>query len=161
MNLYEITSDYVRLMEMAEDPDLDPEILRETMEELDGELEEKAENYAKVIKEMESRATALKAESDRLTARRKAIENGIDRMKRNLEASMIATGKRKFKTDLFSFNIQPNPPKVVFDEDYPIPEEFLIPQDPKINTEEIKKRLKDGEELKFAKLEQGESIRIR
>ena len=116
MNLYEITSDYVRLMEMAEDPDLDPDVLRETMEELDGELEEKAENYAKVIKEMESRATALKAESDRLTARRKAIENGIDRMKRNLEASMIATGKRKFKTDLFSFNIQPNPPKVVFDE---------------------------------------------
>ena len=160
-SLYDLTAEYIQLMELAEDPETDPEVLSDTMEGLSGEIEDKADNYAKVIKSMQASVDGLKGEIDRLTAKKKAIENGIDRMKRNLEASMIATDKRKFKTDLFTFYIQKNQPSLVLDDDYPVPQEFLIEQDPKVDTKAIKERLLAGESFKFASLKESESIRIK
>ena len=74
---------------------------------------------------------------------------------------MKLTKKEKFKTDLFSFGIQKNPASLKIIEGKDIPSEFLIPQEPKIDTAEIKDRLKNGEVLEFAELVQGESLRIR
>lgn len=76
---------------------------------------------------------------------------------------MIATGKVKFKTDLFSFNIQKNPPSVELDEEHLelIPIEYLIPQDPKPDKKRMLAELKEGKELGFARLKQTESLRIR
>jgi hypothetical protein len=71
---------------------------------------------------------------------------------------MRATGKTKFKTDLFSFNIQKNPARLVITGE--VPEKFLIPQDPKVDNKAIKELLKQ-QELPFAHLEQSESLRIR
>ena len=81
-------------------------------------------------------------------------------MKEALQNAMFITGKTKFKTDLFSFNIQKNPPRLVIDRPEEIPEEYLIPQEPKIDTSAIKEALK-RQELPFAHLEQSESLRIR
>ena len=108
MNLYDLTADYLRLQELMEDPDIDPQILSDTMEALEGDLEVKAENYAKVIRNMEGSITALDIEQERIAAKKSVLKNNVKRMKDNLQAAMVATGKRKFKTDLFSFNIQKN-----------------------------------------------------
>lgn len=162
--LYELTEDYMALLEMAEDPEADPEVLADTLESLDYEIEEKADGYAKVIRQLMADSEGFKAEIDRLTVRKKTIDNNIDRMKRSLEAAMLATGKTKFKTDLFSFGIQKNAPSVVIDEQYieNIPEEYLIEQDPKIDKAKLKEDLKNGVDLDgIAHLEQSESIRIR
>ncbi len=40
--LYELTDEYRQLLEMLEDPDEDPEVIRDTMEGISGELEDKA-----------------------------------------------------------------------------------------------------------------------
>ena len=75
---------------------------------------------------------------------------------------MIATGKTKFKTELFNFGIQKNPPKLVLDKEVEdIPMDYYIFQDPIADKEKIKQELKEGKELDFAHLEQGESLRIR
>ena len=50
-------------------------------------------------------AAGIDAEIKRLQAKKSAIANSQDRMKKTLEGAMIATGKVKFMTDLFSFNI--------------------------------------------------------
>lgn len=47
--IYELTEDYLRLLELAEDPDTDPEAFADTLEGLDGEIEIKAEGYAKGV----------------------------------------------------------------------------------------------------------------
>ena len=78
------------------------------MDGLWGEIEEKADGYAKIIKGMQGDIEALKAEENRLVARRKALENRQQALKSNLEANMREMGKTKFKTALFSFNIQKN-----------------------------------------------------
>ena len=164
VSLYELTEEYLRLLEMAEDPEVDEEVLADTLEGLGGEIEIKADGYAKVIRQLTADIEGLKAEIDRLTVRKKTIDNNIDRMKRSLEAAMLATGKTKFKTDLFSFGIQKNAPSVVIDEQYieNIPEEYLIEQEPKIDKAKLKEDLKNGVDLDgIAHLEQSESIRIR
>ena len=164
MTLYELSDDYMNLLTMAEDPDIDPEAFADTLAGIEGAIEDKADGYAKVIRTLEGDAAACDAEAKRLRSKKQIIENNIKRMKQALQYAMEATGKTKFKTALFSFGIQKNPAAVVMDEGYieNIPERFLIPQDPVINKKAIKEALKNGEDLEgIAHLEQGESLRIR
>lgn len=164
MTLYELTEDYMNLLELAEDPDIDEQAFTDTLEGIEGALEDKAEGYAKVIRTLEGDAAACDAESKRLRNKKQTIENNIRRMKAALQYAMQATGKTKFKTALFSFGIQKNPAAVVIDEGYieNIPDRFLIPQDPQIDKKAIKEALKAGEDLEgIAHLEQTESLRIR
>lgn len=163
MTLYELTEQYLQLLAFAEDPDVDPQVISDTLEGLDGDIEEKADGYAKVIRQLEADEAALKAEIDRLTARKRTIGNSIDRMKEHLKQAMILCEKPKFKTELFSFGIQKNPPKVVVDHPEEVPAGWLIQQEPKIDTAAIKEALQSNDELacQIAHLEQGESLRIR
>ena len=163
--LYELTGQMQALLALMEDPDVDPQIIEDSLEAVSGEIEVKADGYARVMAELEARKAAVKAEKDRLTALESSLGKNIDRMKESLKTSMIATGKTKFKTDLFSFNIQKNPPMVVIDDPSRIPEGFLIPQPPKVDTASIKESLKSVDAGSMwegiCHLEQGESLRIR
>lgn len=164
MTLYDLTQEYAYLMSIADDPDLDPQVFEDTLEGLSGEIEDKADGYAKVISGLTSQMNGLKWEIDRLTARRRAIENNIARMKENLKMAMISTGKTQFKTTAFSFNIQKNPPSVVVDAPQlaDIPFEYLVLQEPKIDKVKLKDDLKAGKDLEgIAHLEQTEGVRIR
>lgn len=164
MTLYDVTSDYLKIMGMMEDPELDPQTLADTMEAVEGELEIKAENYAKVIKNLEADVSGIKAEIDRLSERKKTIEKNIKRMKENLQNAMEITGKTKFKTELFSFGIRNNAPAVVMDEQYieNIPEEYLRIREPEIDKAKLKEDLKAGVILEgIAHLESSTSLIIK
>lgn len=163
-NIYEITDDFLRIQDMMGDPELDPQTLADTLEAIEGELEVKAENYAKVMKNLEGDIVAIKAEIDRLTSKKKAIENNIKNMKATLQSVMEVTGKTKFKTELFSFGIQKNAPSVVIDvEDVrDIPEDYLKFKEPEVDKTAIKAAINDGVDLSgIAHLEQSQSLRIR
>ena len=164
MTLYELTSEYLDLLAMLEDPDVDEDLINDTLEGIDGELEAKADGYARVMRQMDADAKAIKAEEERLANRRKSLENRSAALKCRLQQMMEITGKVKFKTELFSFGIQKNPAAVVMDEQYieNIPECYLIIQEPKIDKQKIKEDLKAGLDLEgIAHLEQTESLRIR
>ena len=64
MTLYELTSDYLTLLEMAEDPDIDIQAFDDTLEGLEGEIEAKADGYAKVITTLNGDAALLKGQED-------------------------------------------------------------------------------------------------
>lgn len=160
MTMYELTGQWLELMAMAEDEEIDPEILADTIEQVEGDLEAKAENYAKVLRMLDGEAKAIDEEAKRLTARAKTIKGNMDRLKRSLEGMMIATGKRKFKTKLFSFCVQKNPARLVLDDVEAIPEEYWVPQ-VKLDNAAVKAAIEQGIEISGAHLEQGESLRIR
>lgn len=161
MTLYDITGQYLEILTWAEDPDIDEQAFWDTLESLSAEIEDKADGYAKVIKQLQGEADTIKAEIDRLKGRKDAIDNHIKAMKNNLEQSMIATGKEKFKTELFSFNIQNNPASVVLDisEDR-VPDRFVVTTR-NIDKKGIIQAIKEGEDIDFAHLEQSRSLRIR
>ena len=161
MTLYEMTEDYKYLLSLAEDPDTDPEVLQDTLEAMDGEIEYKADGYAKIIRQLEHDSAALDSEMKRIRNRKVTLEKNIDRMKAALKIAMEETGKTKFKTELFSFGIQKNKASVVIDDWKLLPHDFLKVQDPVPDKTAIYEALRDGFELNGAHLEQSTSLRIR
>ncbi len=160
--LYEITGDYLRLLEMLEeDESLDPQVFRDTLEGIEGEFEAKADGYARIIKELRAESEKYAAEIGRMQARMETLANNEKRLKQHLYESMKAAGKTKFKTDLFSFGIQKNgglqPMEIVPDVD--IPDEYCQKE---LDNTKIREALKNGAELPFAVLkERGDHLVIR
>ena len=161
MTLYELTDDYRNLLEMAQNPDIDGQAIKDIREAIQGDIEEKADGYAKVIKELSADTDKITAEIKRLTDRKNTIQNNIAYMKQSLTSAMTVTGNTKFRTDLFSFNIQKNPPALVVDDEKAIPQEYLIPQEPKVDKKAIIDFLKGGNDVPYAHIEQSEGVRIR
>ena len=161
MNLFELTSEYVQLLELAEDPDVNPEVLSDTMEGLTGEIEDKAEGYACVIKELEAEASKFDAEIARLTAQRDRFINQVKRMKETLMHSMIAMGETKISTVHFKVSVAKNgglqPMKITGD----VPDTFqVLKTEP--DMKRIREALMEGFELNFAHLEpRGQHLSIR
>lgn len=160
-NLYQLTNDYENVLNMLYNEDIDEQMILDTLEGIEGEIEDKADGYAKIIKELEAKRDARKAEVKRLTESAKVFENRVNVLKQNLFNTMKQTGKTKFATDLFSFNIVKNGGKQALTIDGDVPEEYTktITEN---DTDKIRQALENGENLPFAHLEpRGESLRIR
>ena len=155
--LYELKENYKPIASMLYEEEIDEQCILDTLESIEGEIEEKADNYAVIIKELLGDAEICKQEKLRLEARQKSFENRAKLLK-----VMIETGKTKFKTSKFSFGIQKNGglAPLWVDEDYSnIPQKYL-----KVEPDNIKIRqaLDTGENIMFAHYEErGESLRIR
>ena len=161
MTLYDITGEFLQLLQLAEDDTIDQKMINDTLEGIECELEEKADAYANIIDRLTSDAEMIGRELERLSYKKKTIESNISSMKRNLENAMQVTGKRKFKTLIHSYNIQKNAPSLKILDEEKIPKEFYIPQEPKLDRKELMKRIKETGPCEYAELVQTESLRIR
>ncbi len=158
--LYEIVGAFKELLEMASEENMDQKLISDTLEGIEFEFEEKADGYAKVVKMLEGDVEAIDKEIKRLTEKKNTIKNNISGIKKNLENAMITTGKTKFKTLLFGYNIQKNPVSVSIDDENQIPKDFWIEQEPKLDKKSLAAYLKENE-VSWAHLTQTESLRIR
>src|SRR5690606_32690570 len=70
MNLYELTGAYLQIQNMIEEG---AEGLEDTLESLNDAIEDKAEGYGKIIRNLEAQANALREEEKRLADRRRSI----------------------------------------------------------------------------------------
>ena len=157
--LYDLTGKYLELLKFASGTD--PEIFADTLEAIDGEIEEKADGYGKVIRELSGDIAKVQAEIDRLTDRKKAMVNNLAKIKDSLQAAMEVTGKRRIKTDIFSFWIQKNPPVVQVTDEKKIPKEFWKQPAPVLDKTELKKYLNQNGNQEYAELVQATSLRIK
>lgn len=157
MNLYELSLAFQDVQNM----DLDPDVMQDTLDSINDAIENKAENIAKLIQNLSADAASFKAEEERLKGKRQTTERKIDWLKSYLENNMRLTGKTKFKSGMFSFSIQKNPASVNILNESILPDEFLIPQPPKVDKASLKELLKNGVEIAGAELKQTESLRIR
>lgn len=158
--LYELSAQFNQVVEMLQEEDFNEAII-DTLEAIDLAIEDKAENYAKVVRELEGQAELLKNESQRLSKRKTMIDNNIKRLKENLQNVMEETGKTKIKGDLFTISIQNNPTSLKVTDETKIPLDFFIPQPSKLDKETLKIALKGGEVIEGAHLSQGRGLRIR
>lgn len=102
-SIYELNKDYAELsamLEAAETPE-EVEAIQNTLEMLDLSIEEKIENTAKYMVNVESDVQGLKTEIDRLTKIKKAKENAVERLKNNVEYAMKQKGVEKLEVGTF------------------------------------------------------------
>lgn len=163
-SLYELKGEYFILMEMMSDPDVDEQAVKDTLEAIDGEIEVKAENYAKVIRELEATIDVIEKEMKRLSDKVSKLKANVKRLKETLYLTMKQTGKTKFKTDLFSFSIQKNggaTPVIVDVDTSELPDDLVIISE-KPDLKAIGEYLKTHPDSTIAHFgERGESLRIK
>lgn len=160
MKLYELTQNYLNLLDLLDNPEVPKEIIENALEEVEGTFEDKAENIVKLIRSVEAEVKAYKDEEDRLSTRRKTLENKVISLKGYLESSLKTIGKQEIKGKLFTLKIQKNAPSVVIDDVNTIPKKYLEVVE-KVDKKKIKEDLKNGLEIPGVKLEATESLRIR
>lgn len=156
--LYELTEKYRGLLEVADQ--VDQEAFESTLESLDDAIEDKAESYAIIDKELEAQEDKFAKEIKRLQERKKAISNNRKRLKEDLLNGMKMTGKERFKTELFSFWIQKNPARLVIKDEKLIPKKYYVKQADKLDTVSLKKDA-TNEEVSGVTIEQSEGVRFR
>lgn len=163
-SLYELTEQYSAVQDMLYDGETDIQVILDTLESIGGEIEDKADNYAILIKSLKADADAIGAEKERLAQRQAALENRVKRLKEHLQENLQFIGKTKFKTALFSFSVQSNggfQPMEITDNIDEIPGKYLIPQPPVPNKNAIRELLKD-KEVEWAHFEpRGKHLEIR
>ena len=192
--LYEMTADFAELFDNYDaivniefTPDgkggfvdddgnpVDPEAYRKEMQQawfdtLDGmeqELARKAENVAVYIKNMESEAKTLKAEEDKLKARRQAKENAAKRMREYLMDCMKQANISKIDEPRAVISLRNNPESVEISDETEFigwaadHDEYLRYKAPEINKTAVKNALKSGAEIPFAALTRSQSLTIK
>lgn len=167
MTLYELTDEYKALLDLAEDPETDPEVIADTMEAIEGAIEVKADAYAYVLRELDADEEKIKAEIGRLKARADAIAGNRERIEKTLMGAMVDMGRLKIKTALNSFTVCKSGSRPVeiapgLDPD-DVPEEYrrvTIKKD--FDKTAIRNALKEGARFQWARLgEAPDVLRIR
>lgn len=159
LKLYELTQSYNQVLDMADD--LDQQTLLDTLESIQDSIEEKVENTAKLAKTFEAYAKAIKEEEDRLSSRRKSLENKVASIKTYLQEQLEVAGLKNVKRPTITVAIQNNPASVNVIDETLIPTEYLVPQPSKVSKKDILAVLKNGQAIPGVELTQTKGLRIR
>ena len=157
--LYDLTNQYQQLLEL--ESEIDEQTFIDTLQSIDEAIEDKAENLAKVIKEIESTVSVITNEISRLQSKKQALNNRVSNLKTYLQGEMEKVNKTKVKGELFTVNIQNNPPSLRVDRTDNIPKDFFIEQEPTLDKKALKEAVKNGEVIEGVELKQTRSLRIR
>lgn len=161
MNLYQIDAEIMRAFESAMDPDTGEIVDAEAYAALDRlsvERDNKIENILLWIKDLKSDAEQLKKEKMAFSERQKSTERKCESLTRYV--SGVLSGQ-KFKTAKVEASWRKSE-VVIYDGDIAnLPEKFKKYADPELKKAELKKALKDGEEIDGARLEQRSNLQIK
>lgn len=133
--------------------------------EIGEQVEHKLDGYGALIVELEARATARKAEADRMAGRAQVDTNAAKRLKERLKMFFIERNYKVIETPRFRVTLAGHGGKVPLDID-PVDAATLPLRFQAVSisphTELIRAALEAGEALDFARLgERGSSIRIK
>jgi hypothetical protein len=160
--LYDIDQEILDCVDLETGEILDSEKL----DALQMEREAKLEGVALWVKDLNAEAAAVKEEADKLTARKRALDNKIAALKMWL---LMALDGQKLKTPRCNV-YQTHSQKVVIDDEKalidmfmssPFGEKFLRIKEPEIDKNALKDSMKQGYEYEFAHLEETEGVVIK
>ena len=160
MNLFELTENYVKFFTMLEEADEITEELEEMANNLNIAIEEKSDNYVKMIKNLDADVEAFKNQEKIFNKKRKTAENKIAWLKKNLQSSMEQTGRKKVKTELFTISIQKNTPALDITSEDNIGDEYYKVERT-LNKRDLLNDIKEGLIIDGVGIKQTESLRIR
>lgn len=160
MKLHELTGEF---LELAQNEDIAPDAIADTLEAISGSIQDKALALADWSIDIDGDIEKIDSAIERLQARKKSMQNRkeslIDYLRNNMEACEI----KKITCPLFSITLVDGRDSVAISDESLIPDEFVNVKtviSPDKNA--IAKALKEGIEVSGASLQKGKSsIRIK
>lgn len=163
-SLYELTGAFADLLDRYDgaETEQEREEIIEALEGAGGDIAEKAEAYAKVIRTKEAEARAFKEEADRLSAKQSACENMAKRLKAALLDAMQLTNMTEIKTSIGKWRIQNNPASCQVTDLNAVPMEYHVKHEDTIDRKAVLQHYKaTGELLPGVEIRQEMGIRFR
>lgn len=164
LTLYELSQDYRQALCELTDPELDlpTEVITDTLEGLQGSLEDKAINIAKFFRNLEAVTDAIKQAEERMAKRRKTIEARVAWLKDYLKQNMEGCGIQTIESPWFVLSIQSNPWSVAISNEDAIPAKYKEKVVTiKLDKLAIKRALEEGKRVPGASLIRGTRLAIR
>lgn len=166
--LYSLTDQLRELQALADsDADIPDEVLRDTLEGLQGALEVKATNVARFVRNQESLADAIEGAAKQMRERAARVRRRTDSMRQYLLANMTLAGINRIESAELVLAVRKNPPAVVIDDPAQIPAEYMrTPEPPPPPTPVPDKKLigdaiKAGTAVPGCHIEQGQRLEIK
>lgn len=163
MTLYGLTDEYLSILDLANDPEADPESFDAALQAIAGELTEKAISVASVARNLDIFADQIDVATKAMQARARTARGNAERVRDYLLRNMQAAGIEKVESPYFAVAIRSNPPAVIIDEDADIPPDLcrVIPARTEPDKAKIKAALKAGEMVEGCRLERSERLEIK
>lgn len=161
--LYELTQKYKQAFEnLIMDEETGEIINWSIIDNATDNFEEKCENVACYIKNLDALASAIKKEEEEQYKRRKSIENKIEQLKNYLGNCILETGKEKIETAKCKLNFRKSYSIEIIESIDNIDERFVKTKTEKYaDKTAIKDAIKNGETFDFAKLVEKENLIIK
>ena len=155
MTLYQLSGLYRQLL------DLEPDQMAAALQELTGDIKDKATNIGFVIGNYEALAESIEDAVKDMKSRAASCRARSDWLRNYLLTNMQATGISKIEGPLLKISLRKNPGKVIIDNEQEIPAQYMRQPPPVLDKIAIGADLKEGLIIPGVHLEVGESVSIR
>lgn len=160
---FELAAQYRQLAELLAEQHDDEQVIADTLESISGPLDERLEDFAKMVRNIEAADQGVQQTIENLEARHAGLRRAAIRGRKLILDLMRAAGRERATTALFSLAIKKNPPQVIIDCEVDLPPEYLIhhaPPPPTPDKKAIAATLKAGTPVPGAHCEQGVRLEI-
>jgi hypothetical protein len=164
LKLYEIANQFRELESLADSGDLPPEVIRDTLEGLQGDMQQKGVAVAQFIRNLDVNADVIDEAAKAMQQRANRLRKRAESVKAYLLFNMQATGITKIEAPEFVIALRNNPEAVEIAEGAQIPDELMVrpePPPPRPDKVKIKAALKAGQNVDGCRLVAGQRVEIR
>ena len=160
-SIYELNKNYQEVAALLETAETDEELqaINDTLEILDVSIEEKVENTAKYIKNVESDIEGIKAEINRLTTLKKQKERNTEWLKTNIEYALKTKGIDKLEVGTFKCGYRKSE-SVEVDDLSVVPKKYTK-HEIKADKAALKKVLKEGKKINGVHIQENMNFYIK
>ncbi|MCT2870672.1 siphovirus Gp157 family protein [Limosilactobacillus fermentum] len=147
--------------------EIDEDIWRDTIEAIDGELEDKLDAMEHVMESYENDLAVLQKEEERrkeAVKNKKSVENRIKNFKRFMGYFLEASGKKKVTTDSHIYTLYHYKPMVYVDPDVELSEEYIKTMtytQTSPDNDKLRKAIEDGKTVKGVRLLPNNQARVK
>lgn len=161
--LYQLAHQHRSLLQLQEADELPADMIRDTLEGIEGDIQTKAVAVAHVILNLQAAGDAILKAAERQKRRGDMLVKRSEQLKQYLLLNLQAVDIKKIHHEDFDIRRQANAPSVEIDDATQIPEEYMRapPPPPKAPDKiTIAAAFKSGLEVPGAHAVQGEHVRI-
>ena len=167
MTLYELTDQYRQVWDLVDNPEIPEDAILDTLEGIQGEIMDKAESIAIILKKLNADVEAFKQEEKNLKERLGTIERKIDRLTDYLSAELQKAELLKVTTPRASISFRASKAVEIRNEDEflkwaELNADYLLDyKAPTISKSKVKTAIDDGKEIPYAEIVTRNNLQIK